>query len=152
MSANNITQKCQKAVKAYLDSEELSFIGDTAMQIVMGICRREFQLTQVVVQCASADAAVPWEGNWSALLRIEIRSQADDDDEDGSAHFSNAGELFEKFMVGIAEGRAFLSNQDVGFTCQQLLPIRQGWETNDGSWVSYLELRAECAGTYFDVS
>ena len=152
MSANNITQKVQQAAKAYLDSEDLSFITDEETQIVCGISRGEMNLTQVVCQCKSADAEVPWEGNWSALLRVEIRSQADDDDEEGAAHFANAGEVFEKFMVSITAGRSALSNQTIGFTCQQLLPVNQGWEIEGGSWVSYMELRLECAGTYFDVS
>ncbi len=152
MSANNITQKCQKAARAYVESEDLSFIDDEEAQIVTGICRRELKLTTVILQCASADAAVPWEGNWSAMLRVEIRSQVDEDDEDGAAHFDNAGELFEKFMVSIEDGRGLMSSEEVEFTCQQLLPVRQGWEINDGSWVSFLELRVECAGTFFDVT
>lgn len=152
MSANNITQKLQRAAKAYLDSEDLSFITDEETQIVCGIARGEMNLTQVVCQCASAEAEVPWEGNWSALLRVEIRTQADDDSDDGDGHFANAGEVFEKFMVAIAAGRGALSNQDIDITCQQLLPVRQGWEIDGGSWVSFLELKVECAGRYFDVS
>ena len=152
MSANNITQKCQRAAKAYLDSEDLSFITDEETQIVCGIHRGEMSLTQVVCQCSSAEAEMPWEGNWSALLRVEVRSQADDDEPDGDAHFAAAGEVFEKFMVAIGAGRAALSNADIGFTCQQLMPVRQGWEIEGGSWVSYLELRVECAGTYFDTA
>lgn len=150
MSANNITQLCQKAAKAYLDAEDLSFITDEESQIVTGIAVENMMLPAVIVQCANADAEVPWEGNWSALLRVELRSNAEDTTQDD--HHSHAGELFGKFMVSVAAGRAGLSNETLGFTCQQLLPVRQGWEINDESWVSYLELRVECAGTYFATS
>lgn len=155
MSANNITHKVQRAAKAYLDNENLSFVADPETQIVCGISRGEIELTHVVLQCASAEAEMPWEGNWSALLRVEVRSQADDDDETGEGHFLNAGEVFERFMVSIPNGRTALSSSDIGFTCQQLLPVRQGWELQGertSIWVSFLELRVECAGTYFDVT
>lgn len=152
MAANNITQKCQQAAREFLIAEELSFIGDAESQIVCGIWAGELQLTTVVCQCQTADAEVPWEGNWSALLRIEVRSACGDDDPEGAAHFENAGEVFGKFMDSITQGRQHLSSATIGFTCQQLLPVRQGWEINDASWVSWLELRVECAGTYFDVS
>jgi hypothetical protein len=151
MSANHITQKCQKAARAFLQSEDLSFITDAESQIVCGIWAGELQLTTVICQCQSADAAVPWEGNWSARLRIEVRSNASDDPE-GAAHFENAGEVFGKFMTSITAGRGHMSNEDLGFTCQQLLPARQGWDINDDSWVSFIEFQVECAGSYFAVS
>lgn len=149
MSANNITQKCQQAARAYLTAEELSFITTAEVQIVCGIHRGEMQLPMVICHCQSADAEMPWEGNWSALLRVEVRTQADDSDIDGDDHQVMAAEVFSKFMVSIPAGRLAMSNETIGFTCQQLLPMRQGWEINDGSWVSYLELKVECAGTYF---
>ncbi len=150
MSANNITQLCQQAAKAFLDAEDLSFIQDEESQIVTGIASAEIQLTQVICQCASAQAAVPWEGNWSALLRIEIRNNCNDISQD--LHHEQAGELFGKFMTSIEDGRTNLSNEDLGFTCQQLLPSRQGWEINDNSWVSFLELQVECCGSFFSVA
>jgi len=150
MSANNITQLCQKAAKAFLDSEDLSFITDEESQIVTGIASDDISMPTVICQCAQAQAAVPYEGNWSATLRIELRSNADDTSQD--EHHERAGELFGKFMVGIPEGRQFLSNQTLGFTAQQVLPVRQGWEINDGSWVSYIELQIECCGSYFSVA
>lgn len=145
--ANNITQLCQQAAKVYLDSEELSFVADNETQIVTGIFSDDLTLTTVVCQCQNADAAVPYEGNWSATLRIELRNNADDVTAD--EHHAMAGELFSKFMVSVADGRLNLSNQTLGFTCQQLLPTQQGWEINDGSWVSFLLLQVECCGTYF---
>jgi len=150
MSANNITQLCQKAAKAFLDAEDLSFITDEESQIVTGIASDDVQLPMVVCQCSQATAAIPYEGNWSALLRVEIRSNADDTAQD--EHHEWAGEVFAKFMGGISETRQLLSNQTLGFTCQQLLPSRQGWEINDNSWVSYIELQVECCGTYFSVA
>lgn len=148
--ANNITQLCQKAAKAFLDSEDLSFITDEETQIVTGIASDDLLLPAVICQCQAAQAAVAYEGNWSAQLRIELRSNADDTTQDD--HHEHAGELFSKFMVSVADGRALLSNQALGFTCQQVTPMQQGWEINDGSWVSFLLLQVECAGTYFDVS
>ena len=142
MSANNITQLCQQAAKAYLDSEDLSFKS----QIVLGIAADEIQLPLVVCQCQQAQANVPYEGNWSASLRIELRSNCDSTTQD--QHHANAGELFGKFMVSIAAGKTAMTSQTLGFTCQQLLPVRQGWEIYDSSWVSYLELTVECCGSY----
>ena len=150
MSANNITQLCQQAAKAYLDSEALSFITDNETQIVTGISGGDNLLPMVICQCQSADAEVPYEGNWSAHLRIELRCESDDTTED--EHHARAGELFGKFMVSVAAGRASMSNALLGFTCQQLLPVRQGWEINDNSWVSFIELTVVCAGTYFDTA
>ena len=150
MSANNITQLCQKAAKAFLDSEDLSFITDEETQIRTGIASSDIELPMVVCQCMTADAAVPYEGNWSALLRIELRSSCDDVAQD--THHEYAGELFGKFFDTVPAGRGHLSDETLGFTCQQLLPVRQGWEINDNSWVSYLELQVECCGTYFDVT
>lgn len=148
--ANNITQLCQKAAKAFLDSEDLSFITDEETQIVTGIESSDLMLPAVICQCQSAQSAVPHEGNWSAVLRIELRSNSTDTHQDD--HHEHAGELFSKFMTSIAAGRAFLSNQSLGFTAQHVTPMQQGWEINDSSWVSFLILQVECAGTYFDVS
>lgn len=150
MSANNITQLCQQAAKAFLDLEDLTFITDEESQIVTGIASADMSLPMVVCQCQQAQAAVPYEGNWSATLRIELRSNADDTTKD--AHHTNAGELFGKFMGSVAAGRAAMSSSVIGFTCQQLLPVRQGWEINDNSWVSFLELQVECAGSFFSVA
>jgi hypothetical protein len=150
MSANNITQLCQKAAKAFLDSEDLSFITDEETQIVTGIAAGDFALPMVVCQCQQAESAVPYEGNWSAVLRIELRSNCNDVAADD--HHTNAGELFGKFMTSVAAGRAFMSNEDLGFTAQQVTPVQQGWEVNDESWVSYLILQVECAGSYFSVA
>lgn len=152
MSANNITQKCQKAARAYLIGEDLAFVTDEESQIVCGIWFGTLQLTTVICQCKDADAEVPYEGNWRALLRIEVRSASSENDPEGEAHFENAGEVFSKFMVSFADGKTALSNEEIGFTCQQLLPVRQGWDINDDSWVSYLEMQVDCAGTYFAVS
>ena len=71
MSANNITQLCQKAAKAFLDGENLSFITDEESQIVTGIVSSDIQLPTVICQCRTATSAVPFEGNWSATLHIE---------------------------------------------------------------------------------
>jgi hypothetical protein len=150
MSANNITQLCQKAAKAFLDSEDLSFITDEETQIVTGIASGDMGLPMVICQCQQAQAAEAYEGNWSATLRIELRSNCNDTDQDD--HHANAGELFGKFMTSVATGRAFMSNEDLGFTAQQVLPVQQGWEVNDESWVSYLILQVECCGTYFSVA
>lgn len=153
MSANNITQKCQRAVKAYLDSEELSFINDAESQIRTGIHRGELSLTTVIVQCKSATAEVPYEGNWQARLRIELRSEADDDGtDDGENHFDNAGELFGKFMISHTAARTNLSNEAVGFTCQLLTPVVQEWDINDNSWVSAIEFDVICCGTFIDMT
>lgn len=146
MSANNITQLCQQAAKAYLDAENLSFITDNETQVVLGIASDGLNLPQVICQCQQAQASVPYEGNWSASLRLELRSNADDTTQD--EHHERAGELFGKFMVGIDEGKAAMTSDVIGFTCQQLLPVRQGWELNDDSWVSYIELTVECCGSF----
>jgi len=150
MSANNITQLCQKAAKAYLDSEELSFITDEESQIVTDIYGEGIMLPCIICQCQNAQAEVPYEGNWSATLRIELRENCDDTGQD--EHHANAGELFEKFMVSVADGRLAMSNESLGFTCQQLLPTQQGWEVNDGSWVSFIVLQVECCGSYFSTA
>lgn len=150
MPANNITQLCQQAAKALLDAHDLSFITDETTQIVTGIAAEDIALPMVICQCTQADAAVPYEGNWSAHLRIEVRSNCDDTTQD--EHHENAGEVFAVFMGGIQETREALSNSTLGFTAQQVLPVRQGWEINDSSWVSYLELTVECAGTYFSIA
>jgi hypothetical protein len=153
MSANNITQKCQKAARAYLVAEGLEFITDAESQIVCGIWAGELQLTTVICQCKTADATGSWEGNWSAELRIEVRSKTDtDNDPEGDDHFANAGEVFSKFMVSTANSRGLISNEEIAFTCQQLEPMRQGWDIDDNSWISWIELKVECAGSYFDVS
>lgn len=153
MSANNITQKCQLAAKAFLDGESLSFISDAESQIRTGIHRGELSLTTVICQCKSANADVPYEGNWNARLRIELRSAADDDStDDGDNHLANAGELFGKFMTSLAEARTNLSNEDIGFTCQLLTPIVQEWDTNDNSWVSAIEFDVKCCGTFLDMT
>ena len=150
MSANNITQLCQKAVKAYLDGEDLSFITDAETQIVGGISAEELSLSSVVIQCQRASASVAFEGNWQATLRVELRSNSDDTTQD--QHHENAGELFGKFMISQSDAREALSNEALGFTCQFLLPQDQGWDLNDGSWVSFIVLQLECAGSYFDTA
>lgn len=150
MSANNITQKCQKTAKAFLDTVELSFINDTETQIVEGIASSDMMLPAVVCQCQQATASVAFEGNWAATLRIEVRSNADDTTQD--EHHDRAGEVFGVFMTSRANYVVNMSNATIGFTCQELIPMEQGWELNDDSWVSYLVLQVECAGTYFDVS
>lgn len=150
MSANNITQLCQKAVKAYLDNEDLSFITDEESQIMAGIASTDLMLPAVIIQCQRASASVAYEGNWQATLRIELRSNANDTPQD--EHHSNSGELFGKFMISQADGRIALSNEDLGFTCQQLTPQDQGWDLNDDSWVSFMVLQVECCGSYFDTA
>lgn len=150
MPANNITQLCQQAAKAFLDGEELSFINDAETQIVTGIASDDITLPLVVCQCQSASAAMPYEGNWSATLRIEVRSNSSDTTQDD--HHANAGEVFGKFMDTPANMRQHLSSEELGFTCQNLWPERQGWELNDKSWASFMEFQVECAGSYFDVS
>ena len=150
MSANNITQLCQKAVKSYLDSEDLSFITDEESQIMAGIASTELMLPAVIIQCQRASASVAFEGNWSATLRVELRSNADDTTQD--QHHDNAGELFGKFMISQSDARLALSSSTLGFTCQQLLPQDQGWDINDDSWVSFLVLQVDCCGSYFDTA
>jgi hypothetical protein len=150
MSANNITQLCQKAAKAFLDSEDLTFITDEESQIVTGIAPDGLMLPNVTCQCQNAQSAVPYEGNWSATLRIELRSNCNDTPQDD--HHEWAGELFGKFMTTVATMRTNLSSEALGFTAQSVVPMQQGWEINDGSWVSFLILQVECCGSYFDVS
>ena len=147
MSANNITQLCQKTAKAYLDTRDLSFITDSESQIVTGIASSDISLSSVVVQCQRASASVAFEGNWSASLRVELHSNASDTTQD--QHHEDAGELFSAFMISQADARTAMSSEDIGFTCQQLLPVDQGWEVDGDCWVSYLVLQVECCGSYF---
>lgn len=148
MSANNITQLCQVAARNFLRNEGLSFIADVAASIRSGITSEDIGLPVVVCQCLRAQAAVPFEGNWSAALRIEVRSNADDDP-DGAKHHENAGELFAKFMTATA---AVDMSGLAGFTAQFVLPVEQGWDLNDRSWVSFLSLQVECCGSDFDIT
>ncbi len=155
MSANNITQKCQRAAREYIAAqvEALPFIQDPETQIVTGIHRGELQLTTVICQCKTATPETVYEGNWTARLRVEIRSNIHDDGtDDGDNHFENAGALFALFMIGQVEARQAISNADIGFTCQQLTVTEQGWDIEEQCWMSYMDLNVECAGTYFDVS
>ena len=148
--ANNITQKAQLAAKAFLDGEDLSFITDEDQQIRTGIASDDLLLPGVVCQCAIAQSATPYEGNWQAVLRIEVRSNSTDTDHE--EHQEYAGEVFSKFMDSPVNARQHLSSAAIEFTCQQLVPMQQGWELNDESWVSFLTLQIDCAGTYFDVT
>ena len=150
MSANNITQLCQKSIQAFLFTQNLSFITDNESQILTGIASADMMLPAVVVQCGNAIHSVPYEGNWTATARIEIHSNASDTTQD--EHHERAGEVFGLFMTSVADARQNLSSADLGFTAQQVTATQQGWEVNDDSWVSYLMIEVECAGTYFDVS
>ena len=151
MSANNITQKCQLAARNFLRTDGLSFITDANASIRSGIVADDIALPVVICQCTRAVGSVAFEGNWAATLRIELRSNADDDEEeDGETHHENAGELFAKFMTDTAAQD--LTNGLPGFTAQFVVPEEQGWDLNDRSWVSWLILRVECAGSDFDIS
>jgi len=148
MSASNITQLVELAAANFVKLQELSFLTDEESQIGTGISPDETLLPQVTCSCQRAIAAVPFEGNWSATLRVELQSNASDTSL--TDHHANAGELFSRFMSSTLNQD--LTNALDGFTAQFVLPTEQGWEPKDDSWISFLILQVECCGSDIDIS
>lgn len=146
MSANNITYLCQKAARNFYAGQSFSWVTDPDSQIVTGISSGEVALPNLVCQCKNADAAVPWEGNWSATLRITVRSNCDDSTAD--EHHERSGDVFGMLMTDTAKGD--LSDALEGFSAQQVLPISQGWDVDEDTWVSWIEFQVECFGSDAD--
>jgi hypothetical protein len=45
-----------------------------------------------------------------------------------------------------------LTNALDGFTAQFVLPVEQGWNPSDDSWVSFIVFQIECCGSDIDIT
>jgi hypothetical protein len=146
----NITQQAQKAYCAFLKTLTLDSVPSS--QIYRGIensTKSESEdeperrlLPCVIVECKRASESLQDSGNWTASVRIMCRSNADDTTED--EHHEFASEIFSN--VFYADSKTDLNSQD-DFTVLQVRAQEQGYDLEDRSWVSYMEMAVECCAS-----
>lgn len=137
---NNICQLVQKAIAAYLASENLSF----APNIYTSVLDDTAVNPSVLVKCADADCDNDEEGNWTTIADVEYRENKDDTTE--AQHHERAGEVFASFATRTKADD--ISNALSNFTTQQIIRKRQGWKADGRLWVSFLRLELKgCCGS-----
>lgn len=148
MSANNITQKVQIALRDWLKTQTLGDI--LAANVYSGISwgnltdEQGTPLPCIVCQCESANAEEPFTGNWEASAEIWVKSQSNDTTE--SAHLTRASVVFDLLMQDGIESS--ISTALADFTARLIFATHQGYElTRSGLWKSHLSLTIRCCGS-----
>lgn len=137
---NNITQRTEQAIVAWLSAQAISF----SPVIQGGISDGAKTLPSVTAKCQSAESDPLFVGNWTVNTSIEVRENADDTTEDD--HHSHAGEIFSWFMTStIAADLTAAATTD--FTALFVIARRQNYALEGRSWTSTLELEIRATGS-----
>jgi hypothetical protein len=157
--ANAICHKTQKAaqemVKARIVANGLESLLP-AESVFAGIGGGLLTAKRVVCECKNAVAAEPWEGNWMADLKIQVRCPHEDISEDDFHEL--AGQIFAFFFQSKSDVETRLSNATIKYTAQFVIPRRASWDIeNEGDadapshvWVSEVEFQVLCSGSVID--
>lgn len=155
--ANNITQLVQRAALAYAQSVGITTVP--VSQIYKGLDDQALRLPRAVFQCQRATRMITsisssgmgqaFDGMWEAELRVIVRSQGDDSNEE--EHHNRATEIFDAFLTETITADLSDALTEEDFTATMVTPVEQSWDIDGDvegrrSWRSELVLNVRCCG------
>lgn len=153
--ANAICHKLQVAaaemVKARITANELTDQLPLA-NVFAGIGIGDLEATRVVCLCQRATPQHPWEGNWQAELSVVVVAPFADIASVDEYH-ALAGQIFAFFFQERETVCSRLSNADVKFTAQFIVPTGASWDIDrgedgkDATFVSEQSFQVMCSGS-----
>jgi hypothetical protein len=138
---DRLEEACQAFYNARIDAGDLTLTP--AGNVRIGFAPETLTGNYILFVSESAEAEEVFDGNWSAILRMEVVSGADGFTE--VQHRQRFGEALSWFMTATMADD--LSAAGTDFTAMFVIPKRQGKRIEGRKWISFQEFIIKCCGS-----